>query len=378
MKTSRSKITTAIFAAGLVCLLAVFATFKTSAQAPQGKGKGKGAPKAAAPAAPVSNIVFNGTISGVVQGERGPEAGVWVIAETKETLTPFIKIVVTDDQGRYLLPELPTANFSVFVRGYGLVDSAKVTAKTGAENLTLRAVTAKTPQEAAKVYPGNYWLSMLEVPPTSMFPGTGADGNKMPTNVLTQQHWLNGLKSQCNFCHQLGNEITRDLTHVFKGKPELKTHEEAWDWRLGVGVRGTNMYSVLQSQGKDATLKALADWSRAIEKGAVPAQAPPRPTGVERNIVATLWDIGDDHSFVHDQIATAKYSPTTNGGGKVYAVSAGHGQLLWVDPRENSAYALDIPTRAPKADIRSRSKLTCLEKTRIWNLRWRPSGSPIN
>ena len=144
MKTSRPKITTAIFAAGLVCLLAVFATFKTSAQAPQGKGKG--APKAAAaPAAPASKIVFNGTISGVVTGERGPEAGVWVIAETKETLTPFIKIVVTDDQGRFLLPELPTATFQVFVRGYGLVDSARQNVKTGAENLALRATTAKTP-----------------------------------------------------------------------------------------------------------------------------------------------------------------------------------------------------------------------------------------
>ena len=353
MKTSRPKITTAIFAAALVCLLAVFATFKTSAQAPQGKGKG--APKAAAaPAAPASKIVFNGTISGVVTGERGPEAGVWVIAETKETLTPFIKIVVTDDQGRFLLPELPTATFQVFVRGYGLVDSARQNVKTGAENLALRATTAKTPQEAAKVYPGNYWLSMLEVPPASMFPGTGADGNKIPTNLLTQNHWLNGLKSQCNFCHQLGNEITRNLDHVFKGKPELKTHEEAWDWRLGVGVRGTNMYSVLQSQGKDPTLKALADWSRAIAAGAVPAEKPARPTGVERNIVTTLWDVGDDHSFVHDQVATAKYSPTTNGGGRVYAVSAGHGQLLWIDPRENNSVAIDIPTRAAKADVPSR------------------------
>ena len=353
MKTSRPKITTAIFAAGLVCLLAVFATFKTNAQAPQGKGKG--APKAAAaPAAPAPKIVFSGTISGVVQGEKGPEAGVWVIAETKETLTNFIKIVVTDDQGRFLFPELPTQNFSVWVRGYGLVDSAPMTVKTGAENLTLRAATAKTPQEAAKVYPGNYWLSMLEVPPTSMFPGTGADGNKMPTNLLTQNHWLNGFKSQCNFCHQLGNQLTRTLDDVFKGKPELKTHEEAWDWRLGVGVRGTNMYSVLQNQGKEPTLKAFADWTRSIAAGAVPTEKPARPTGVERNIVTTLWDIGDDHSFVHDQIATAKYSPTTGGGGKIWAVSAGHGQLLWVDPRENASGAMDIPTRAAKSTIPSR------------------------
>jgi len=59
---------------------------------------------------------------------------------------------------------------------------------------------------------------------------------------------MHALKSNCNFCHQLGNGITRDLSHVFKGKPELKTHEEAWEWRLGVGVRGTQMYGVLTQQ----------------------------------------------------------------------------------------------------------------------------------
>src|SRR6185503_1041210 len=65
-------------------------------------------------------------IGGVVTGARGPEAGVWVIAETTELPTKFVRIVVTDDQGRYVLPDLPKANYQVFVRGYGLVDSARV------------------------------------------------------------------------------------------------------------------------------------------------------------------------------------------------------------------------------------------------------------
>ena len=66
-------------------------------------------------------------ITGIVQSEKGPEAGVWVIAGTKDLPTNVIKIVVTDDRGRFMLPELPAASYSVFVRGCGLVDSPRVT-----------------------------------------------------------------------------------------------------------------------------------------------------------------------------------------------------------------------------------------------------------
>ena len=44
-------------------------------------------------------------IGGVVTGAGGPEAGVWVIAETADLPTRFARIVVTDDQGRYLIPD---------------------------------------------------------------------------------------------------------------------------------------------------------------------------------------------------------------------------------------------------------------------------------
>src|SRR5678815_2499839 len=70
-------------------------------------------------------------IGGVVTGPRGPEAGVWVIAETNDLPTKFVRIVVTDDQGRYLIPDLPKANYNVWVRGYGLVDSPKQKSTAG-------------------------------------------------------------------------------------------------------------------------------------------------------------------------------------------------------------------------------------------------------
>src|SRR5256712_432465 len=294
-----------------------------------------------------------GYITGVVRSDKGVEAGVWVIAETKDLLTNFIKIVVTDDQGRFMLPELPNANYSVWVRGFGVVDSPKIQMKPGTSSVTLKANPAKTPQEAAQVYPGNYWLSLMQPPAPNLFPGTGAQGNGVGAGMLTQNHWINSLKSGCNFCHQLGNRLTRTLDDVYKGEPTIKTSFDAWDRRLHGGVRGDAMYGTLSTMGHDASLKVFSDWTDRIAKGEVPP-APDRPKGVERNVVATLWDVGDDHSFMHDEASTDKNHPSVNGGGPVYAVSAGHGQLVIMDPKENSTFSVDIPTRAPKETVPSR------------------------
>src|SRR5262249_23932509 len=97
----------------------------------------------------------DGYIAGTVRSSSGPEAGVWVIAETKDLPTNFIKIVVTDDAGKFVIPELPAANYSVWVRGYGLVDSTPMRMKPTANAVTLRVTAAKTPQEAGRIYPGN-------------------------------------------------------------------------------------------------------------------------------------------------------------------------------------------------------------------------------
>src|SRR5438270_2553150 len=118
-------------------------------------------------------------LGGVVSGANGPEAGVWVIAETTDLPTKFVKIVVTDDLGRYLAPDLPQANYSVWVRGYGLVDSPKVKAARG-QIVNLTAVLAPNAKAAAEYYPAIYWFSMLKIPDRSLFPGTGSAGNGMP------------------------------------------------------------------------------------------------------------------------------------------------------------------------------------------------------
>ena len=107
-------------------------------------------------------------IAGTVTGAAGPEAGVWVIAETGDFDTSFRKTVVTDDGGRFLVPDVPDATYDVWVRGYGLVDSERTSARPGDRiELTVRA--AASPREAAEIYPANYWYSLLECPRASDF-----------------------------------------------------------------------------------------------------------------------------------------------------------------------------------------------------------------
>jgi hypothetical protein len=293
-----------------------------------------------------------GFIGGVVTSTRGPEAGVWVIAETEELKTPFIKIVVTDDAGRYVLPQLPAATYNVWVRGYGLADSDRVEGRPGDTALNLTAKIASSPAEAAKVYPGNYWLSLLQPPAPNQFPGTGDAGNGIPPAMASQAHWIFNIKSGCNFCHQLGNEITRSLGHM--DHLGFKSPEEAWIYRTQLGVRGSSMAGTMAQWGVQSGARVLADWTTRIANGELPP-VPPRPRpGAERNVVVTLWDWGIDSSFMHDEITTDKNDPTVNGYGPVYAVSAGHGKLTVLDPIDNDAYEITIPTREDARQVQTR------------------------
>ena len=133
-------------------------------------------------------------IAGTVTSSKGPEAGVWVIAETTSLPTKFAKIVVTDDRGRYLLPDLPKASYSIWTRGYGLVDSARVQSSPG-KTLNLKAVVAPDARAAAQYYPASFWYSLLRVPEKSEFPGTGPQGNGISPNLKSQAEYLELIKT---------------------------------------------------------------------------------------------------------------------------------------------------------------------------------------
>jgi hypothetical protein len=304
----------------------------------------------------------SGFIQGTVTGPSGPEAGVWVIAETNQTPTKMVKIVVTDDQGKYLLPEMPSATYDIWVRGYGLADSPKVQGKPG-DTVALKAVKAVSPAEAAKVYPANYWYSMLEVPAKSEFPGKGADVNGIPPLFRSQAQYMDQLKQGCGLCHQLGNQVTRTLDTM---KPlGFKTSLEAWDYRVKTGQRGPEMDGMLNRIGP-AGKKMYADWTDRIAAGEIPAYTPPRPKGVERNVVVTLWDWGNETSYMHDEVSTTKAKPTMNAGGPVYAVDAAHGKYIAVNMNENSAFEVPIPTRDDPKTMKSRFPQTQIKPSNFW------------
>ena len=177
-------------------------------------------------------------LGGVVSTAKGPEAGVWVIAETADLPTKFVKIVVTDDRGRYLLPDLPKAAFNVWVRGYGLVDSPKVKATPG-KILNLTAVVAPDPRAAAEYYPAGYWFSLIRVPEKSEFPGNAPGGNGISPNIKSQADWIRNLKSGgCTACHQLGTKGTREIP---KALGTFHSSAEAWNRRIQSGQAGAQM-----------------------------------------------------------------------------------------------------------------------------------------
>ena len=219
-------------------------------------------------------------ITGVVTSASGPEAGVWVIAETSDFETAFRKIVVTDDAGRFLVPDLPEASYQVWVRGYGLVDSKKTGARPS-EDLSLTGVVAPTPKEAAQIYPANYWYSLLEVPPASDFPGTGPRGNGIGTAMRTQADWIDRMKDGCQLCHQLGNQATREMPML--DLAEFDSTADAWESRIQAGGAGPAMAAEINRIGRPRALELYADWSDRIRSGELPP-APPAGHRAQRRV----------------------------------------------------------------------------------------------
>src|SRR5689334_9502724 len=295
----------------------------------------------AAQAAPAQIRIDADDIGGTVTGAKGPEAGVWVIAETRDLPTKYVKIAVTDDAGRYVIPDLPKASYDVWVRGYGLVDSPKVKSAPGKE-LNLKAVVAPNETAAAQYYPAIYWYSMLKIPDKSEFGGKGGIPEK-----IKQTDWLNTMKNNgCIGCHQLGQLSTRTFPKNIPHPIHLGTSQESWFRRIQSGQSGEQMFEVMVKQMGGAPIRYLADWSDRIAKGELPHFKPERPQGVERGIVVTTWDWLNDKKYLHDLIASDRRYPTVNAYGPVYGSTEYSTDIIPVlDPIKNTASTIVAPVR---------------------------------
>ena len=286
-------------------------------------------------------------IGGVVTGPKGPEAGVWVIAETRTLPTRFIRSVVTDDQGRYLVPDLPKADYDVWVRGYGLVDSPKVKAAPG-QTVNLKALAAPDKKAAAAYYPAQYWYSLMQMPPKSDFPGTGENGNGIAPTVRSQGEWIRNVVNTdgCTGCHQMGNPATRTIPESFKGGSE--DSRAAWDQRIKSGQAGGGMSARFTQVGRARALGMYSDWTDRIAAGELPSAEPSRPQGKERNVVVTMWDWADPKAYLHDEIASDKRNPTVNANGPIYgALEESADYLSVIDPKTHTASMIKLTVREP-------------------------------
>ncbi|PYR36142.1 MAG: hypothetical protein DMF90_11145 [Acidobacteria bacterium] len=253
-------------------------------------------------------------IGGVVTGPKGPEAGVWVVAETRSLPTGFARMVVTDDQGRYVLPDLPRGEYDVFVRGYGLIDSPRQKSKPG-QQLNLTAQPAPNPAAAAQYYPAAYWAGMMDKP----------------------------ISAGCLACHEIGNKATREIpASITKA---ASSSLEAWDRRTAMGPEGGGMFASFKRLGADR--QVFADWTDRVAKGELPRQTPPRPVGVERNLVVSWWDWGTKVDGRTDAAASDTRNATINADGKVYMVSRSDDVMAVLDPVEHRAQVVKIPSSAP-------------------------------
>jgi len=293
-------------------------------------GQGRAAKAAPAPA------IGRTDIGGFVRSKSGSEAGVWVIAETTELPTKFAKIVVTDEHGRYLIPDLPKARYDVWVRGYGLVDSPKVRWNPG-RLLNLTAVVAPTPAQAAQYYPALYWFAMLRVPEPNAFP-LGP--------VASRNAWLHLLKTGgCQACHALGTPGMRHLPGMFmtKGDPV-----EAWRERIRSGGAMTQMAAGIARFDTERALKLFADWTDRIRSGELPDAAPERPQGIERNVVVSTWDWAKPTNYLHDAVSTDRRDPRLNAFGRVWGSAENSTDYVpMLDPRTGMADAILHPVRDP-------------------------------
>ena len=147
---------------------------------------------------------------------------------------------------------------------------------------------------------------------------------------------------QCYDCHQVGNRATRELLPAMRATGSWL---DAWTRRTGVGLSGPGMAQQFRALGD--MRRALAGWTERVAAGEAPAESPPRPAGVERNLVITLWDWGSEIDGRTDMAAVDIRDGTVNANLPVYGVAEMTDSLTVLDPVTHAASVVTVASTAP-------------------------------
>lgn len=315
-------------------------------------------------------------LKGTINANGG---GAWVMAMDESLPTRPRTIVVSDARQRYEIPDLvPGVEYTVLGRAYGCKDKWIKGVKTG--HLAIHLDCDISPQEAAQIYPANYWASIVHFPAAGDFPGTGPikdGGNGIGTGFGERAEFIARFYLSCHLCHQVGGPAARKLTSPFlwdRAMRMTKTPQTpgfpagldvpghipgASDTRSssggnmfgsyrgysgGVGSNDTGIFvdspDGHRLDNQFATM--MGDWATRIANGETPPM-PARPTGRAAQAVIQEWDLGTRHTYNHDGISTHAYDPTVNAHGVFWAVDIGQDYLWGIDPVTHDELVYKVP-----------------------------------
>ena len=260
------------------------------------------------PSSPPGVTVGQADLGGTVSGAGGPEAGVWVIAETTDLPTKFAKIVVTDDQGRYSFPICRRRITASGCAATAWSIRAKAQATPGKHRSTSGPWPRRSDGRRAILSRRCTGSRCSTCPAKSEFP---LREDQEPGRVAEHHQ-----ERRLPVVPRAGHAGHADDLAGARPVPEL---HRGLARRLQSGSAQTFMIARHQPPRHAARDRRLfADWTDRIAEGELPFAKPARPQGIERNVVITMWDWGSPTAYLHDAVSTDRRNPRVNANGKIY------------------------------------------------------------
>ena len=261
----------------------------------------------------------------------------------------MVKIVVTDDQGRYVMPDLPKANYTVWVRGYGLVDSPKVQHDARQDRQPDRGAGAERGRGGGVLSADLLAFDAQDSGEERIPRHRHTDGNGINPKIKSQTQFLREFKTDgCFHCHAIGTKATR--THLAGARRVQVRATRPGLRRIQSGQASKDMVETIERFGTERGAEDARRLDRPDRRRrAAGARSRRARKGLERNVVITVWDWADPKTYLHDEIATDKRNPTVNAYGSLYGATENSTDIVPIlDPVKSIATTVKLPVRDPK------------------------------